>query len=94
VRFAREDFEVFRAVVEGTGFLPALWLLGDIGGVYLEIARQVAHSLEAETDYLATYQAVFERLERGEVDAGCELLSTYLERTDRALLRSWGIAGA
>lgn len=90
--FVARDFEAFRAVIEAAGFLPALWLLNDLAGVYLGIARTLTGVARLPDDYLATWKTVFDALEDGQPRTACEAMRAYLERHDRRLLAALGIS--
>jgi GntR family transcriptional regulator, transcriptional repressor for pyruvate dehydrogenase complex len=81
--FVREDFLVMRAVVEATGFLPAVWMLNRIAGVYLDIASAV--TLRVPDDYVASATAYLDALDVGDGDRAATLINAYLLRHDHAL---------
>jgi DNA-binding FadR family transcriptional regulator len=89
--FVREDLEVTRAIVEASGFLPALWMLADLADVYLDLAQLVGPTAEPPEGYQATYEGVLSSLEKENTEMACELLAGYLERHDGELLRRWGV---
>lgn len=82
--FVREDFLVMRAVVEATGFLPAVWMLNRLAGVYLEIAAVV--TVRVPDDYVVAATAYLDALDRGDGAAAAAAIVTYLERHDAAML--------
>lgn len=82
-RFVREDFLVMRAVVEASGFLPAVWMLNRIAGVYLDIAAVV--TVRVPDDYVASATAYLDALERGDGAQAAALVGAYLDRHDAAL---------
>ncbi len=86
--FVREDFLVMRAVVEATGFLPAVWMLNRVAGVYLEIASAVSSPNRVPDDYVESSLAYLDAIDRNDGQAAAELLSTYLERHDAAFVRA------
>lgn len=90
--FAEVDFGVMRAVVEGARFLPAVWVLNRLAGVYLDVARSLSGTLETPADYVETHEKVFELLESGEADRAADILDEYLERHDRQLYPLLGAA--
>jgi DNA-binding FadR family transcriptional regulator len=87
--FHQLDLEVFRELVEAAGFLPALWLLNQLGHVYADVASRVA-PIDAlggpPADYLESYHRFFAALQRGESAAAVELLVEYFDRHDARLL--------
>lgn len=90
--FVREDFEAVRAVVDAGGFLPALWLLNGVAGVYGEIARTLTGAAMVPPDYLETYHTAFDHFEAGRTEDACAVLSAYLQRHDRRLLAALGVS--
>lgn len=89
--FVREDFEAIRAVVEAAGFLPALWMLGSIGGVYRQIADSIGGAVAPPRDYPRALGAVLDALEAGRADGAAALIDDYLRRHDRRLCAALGI---
>jgi DNA-binding FadR family transcriptional regulator len=84
--FVTLDFEVVRAVVDAAGFLPALWLLNGLAGVYAQIAQTLTGATMAPPQYLAAHDAVFDALEQGRASEACAAMSAYLDEHDRRLL--------
>lgn len=82
--FVREDFLVMRAVVEATGFLPAVWMLNRLAGVYLEIAAAV--TVRVPDDYQEAARGYLDALDRRDGDAAATAIIAYLERHDAAML--------
>jgi DNA-binding FadR family transcriptional regulator len=89
--FVREDFAVIRALVEAAQFLPALWMLGSLSGVYESIATRLSGAASAPRDYLASWRGVLDALEAGRVAVACEALGAYLLRHDKRLLSALGL---
>lgn len=83
--FAAADLEMLKALADAAGFLPAVWLLNRLGGVYLDIARSVATAITAPEDYLAFFERLLAALAQSDADAAARELSTYLERHDAHL---------
>jgi len=81
--FVREDFLVMRAVVEASGFLPAVWMLNRMAGVYLEIAAVV--TVRVPDDYVTASTSYLDALERGDGDQAASLVGAYLDRHDAAM---------
>ncbi len=81
--FVREDFLVMRAVVEASGFLPAVWMLNRMAGVYLDIATVV--TVRVPDDYVTASTRYLDALERGDGAQAAALLGAYLDRHDAAL---------
>jgi DNA-binding FadR family transcriptional regulator len=90
--FVREDFGVLRSAVDAGGFLPALWLLNGLGGIYLEIARTLVGVPQIVPEsYLEDHEFVLAKLEQGEADEACLRMAAYLELHDGRLLSALGI---
>ncbi len=85
-RFQEEDFQIMRAVVEGAGFLPAVWLLNRLSGVYLDCARAMSGAFKAPADYLEAHGRFLDALERNDGETACHTIADYLERHDQALV--------
>jgi DNA-binding FadR family transcriptional regulator len=86
--FVREDFLVMRAVVEAAGFLPAVWMLNRVSGVYIEIAANITNQVRVPDDYLEASTAYLDAIDKGDADKAAELVTAYLERHDSALIRA------
>jgi DNA-binding FadR family transcriptional regulator len=84
-QFPREDYFVLRAVVESAGFLPAVWMLNRLSGVYLEVALTVATHFRPPDDYLDAYTRMLDALDRADADAASGAIGEYLERHDQSL---------
>ncbi|MCA9675901.1 MAG: FCD domain-containing protein [Myxococcales bacterium] len=84
--FQEEDFQVMRAVVDGAGFLPAVWMLNRMSGVYLEVARTLSEAFKPPADYHESHVKFLDALDRGDGDAACRHIGDYLERHDSALV--------
>jgi GntR family transcriptional regulator, transcriptional repressor for pyruvate dehydrogenase complex len=89
--FVKEDFEAIRALVEAADFLPALWMLGGLAGVYAAIAARLTGAAMAPPDYLSSYNRIFDALGSGRTQTACKELQSYLERHDKRLLAAMGI---
>lgn len=85
--FAEEDYEMMRAIVEAAGILPALWMLNDVAGIYLAIARTWAGGLPPLEDYVEVHERLFEAIERGERDEARGIVGEYLARHDARLVK-------
>lgn len=91
--FVREDFGVLRSTVDSGGFLPALWLLNGLGGIYLEIARTLVGVPKVVPEsYLEDHEFVLDKLEQGQADEACRRMAAYLELHDGRLLSALGIS--
>jgi DNA-binding FadR family transcriptional regulator len=89
--FVREDFECLRALVQAADFLPALWMLNGLAGVYGDIALKLTGVAMAPPDYLTTYQTFFDALEAGRPKSACLAIQNYLDRHDARMLAALGI---
>ncbi len=87
VAFVEADLGVMRALVEAAGFLPAVWLLNRLAGVYLELARIFTGAVTPPTDYREAHTTFLTALERHQPRVAARVLGAYLERHDRRLLR-------
>lgn len=90
--FVRHDLEAIRAVIEAAQFLPALWLMSELAGVYESIAEYLTGPALAPADYVATHRSVFDALERGRGEDACRTIQGYLERHDQRMLAGLGLA--
>lgn len=89
-RFPVIDFGVIRGVAEAANFLPAVWLLNRLSGVYLEIAVSLTGSIRPPDNYLEAHNALFEALERNDADESARILREYLDDHDDALIAALG----
>lgn len=85
VEFHEHDFEIFRRLAEGAGFLPGLWLLNRVGSVYKDIAAPMAQ-LGPPDDYLESYHRFFAALQRRDGEEAARMLHEYFDRHDERLL--------
>ncbi len=84
--FAKADFDVSRALLEGAKLLPALWMLNRMQSVYVEIARSLTGALLAPDNYLEVHGKFLAALERRDAVAATSLMTEYLEAHDRRLV--------
>jgi GntR family transcriptional regulator, transcriptional repressor for pyruvate dehydrogenase complex len=90
--FPREDFGIMRSVVESANFLPAIWTLNRLAGVYLDIAVTIAQNgFRPPDDYLESHDRLFVALEKNDADAAAGHIADYLERHDAKLLGILGV---
>jgi GntR family transcriptional repressor for pyruvate dehydrogenase complex len=87
-QFPREDYFVLRAVVESAGFLPAVWMLNRLSGVYLEVALTVSTHFRPPDDYLDAYTRMLDALDRADAEAASSAIGEYLERHDQSLTQA------
>ena len=83
--YAREDFEVMRAIVEAARFTPGVWMLNRVADIYLDLAVVLRFAIKAPDDYVAVHTKFFDMLEAGQGDAACNLMNDYLLRHDAAI---------
>lgn len=88
--YAREDFEVMRAIIEAAQFTPGLWLLNRIADVWVDAASTLAVALKPPDDYVAVFSKFFDLIEAREADAAYALLSEYIDRHDAKLIGAIG----
>lgn len=81
--FVREDFQIMRTVAEASGFLPAVWMLNRMAGVYFEIAALV--NVRVPDDYVTAARGYLDAIDRGDADQAAALIASYLDRHDEAL---------
>lgn len=83
--YAREDFEVMRAIAEAAQFTPGLWLLNRIADLWIDAATTLAFAVRPPADYVASHTKFFDLLEAGDADAACAHMEAYFERHDGQL---------
>jgi len=88
--YAREDFEVMRAIIEAAQFTPGLWLLNRLADVWVDAAAALSVALRPPDDYVAVYTKFFDLIEGREPDAAHALMSEYIDRHDARLLIAIG----
>ncbi|RMH40857.1 MAG: FadR family transcriptional regulator [Deltaproteobacteria bacterium] len=84
--FARDDFALIRAIVDAAGFLPGVWLINRLAGVYLDLARTITGAAPPPDDYLDTATSLIDALARGDATGAVAIERAYLERHDARLL--------
>ncbi|MGE5185379.1 MAG: FadR/GntR family transcriptional regulator [Acidobacteriota bacterium] len=83
--YAREDFEVMRAIAEAAKFTPGLWLLNRISKLWNDAASVVSFAVKPPDDYVLVHSKFFDALEAGDTDGACQIMSDYLTRHDARL---------
>jgi len=83
--YAREDFEVMRAIVEAARFTPGVWMLNRVADIYLDLAVVLRFAIKAPDNYVAVHTKFFDMLEAGQGDAACDLMKEYLSNHDAAI---------
>ncbi|HET6612114.1 MAG TPA: GntR family transcriptional regulator [Kofleriaceae bacterium] len=80
--FAAADLDVLKVIASHANFLPAVWMLNRLGGVYLDIARTVSGAIACPDDYLAFFDRLLAALAAHDAVAAVAELSAYLGRHD------------
>jgi len=88
--YAREDFEVMRAIAETAQFTPGLWLLNRLAEVWYDAASTLRFAIRPPDDYVSVYTKFFDLIEAGEAESACALMAAYLERHDSKLIGALG----
>ncbi len=88
--YAREDFEVMRALVEAAQFTPGLWLLNRVSDIWIDAASSLRFTVLAPDDYVQVHTKFFDLLEAGDADAAVNLMTDYLERHDAKIVDALG----
>ena len=81
--FVRCDFDVLRQVLQEAELWPALWLLNDLGDVYLQLATRLTDVAFLSPSYRETLLDAVTALEAGHSKRALRLLCEYLEDNDR-----------
>ncbi|HUJ61316.1 MAG TPA: GntR family transcriptional regulator [Kofleriaceae bacterium] len=92
-QYAREDFEIMRAVAEAARFTPGLWLLNRMYKLWLDAASELAFAVRPPDDYVAVHSKFFDLLEARDADGACALMGEYLDRHDRLLSGALEVKG-
>jgi GntR family transcriptional repressor for pyruvate dehydrogenase complex len=88
--YAREDFEVMRAIIEAAQFTPGLWLLNRLSDVWFDAAATLGFAVRPPDDYVAVLTRFFDLIEAREADAAHALMSEYIDRHDARLIGTLG----
>jgi hypothetical protein len=91
--FLRRDLDVVRELLKAADFLPALWLLNTIRGVYVELGHQLGSIavLPSPSRYVWFWTRILDQLESGHGRHAVESFERALERHDRAICRALGL---
>jgi DNA-binding FadR family transcriptional regulator len=84
--FVNADLDVLRHLVGTTNFLPGLWMLNQMSGIYNDLAKSMGTVLAPSDGYVAAWDGVLDALEQGDSDASLTRLNQYLAATDERLL--------
>jgi len=88
--FVLADFGVMRAVVEAANFLPAVWMLNRLSGVYVDIASSLTGSMSPPDHYVEAHEHFLNTLETGDAEAASEIIEQYLGAHDERVIRMLG----
>jgi DNA-binding FadR family transcriptional regulator len=84
--FTVADFNVVRAVVEAGHFLPAVWLLNRLSGIYLDIAQSLTGRIEPPDDYVAVHTRFLDALEEHDGERAAAIIEGYLDQLDKIMM--------
>ena len=84
--FTNADLDVLRHLVSTTNFLPGLWMLNQMSGIYNDLARSMGTVLAPSEGYVAAWDGVLDALEQGDTDDAIARLNQYLNAHDERLL--------
>lgn len=85
-KFATADLDALRNIVSSARFLPGLWLLNQMSGIYKDLAKSLGTVLAPSESYLAAWNGVLDSLEQGDPDEAIARLNQYLASHDERLL--------
>ncbi len=85
-KFTVEDFSVIRTVVEAANFLPAVWLLNRLSGVYLDIAASLSGTMQPPASYVDAHERFLSALDQGDGPGAARIIDDYLDEHDRNLM--------
>ena len=85
-KFTNADLDVLRNLVGTTNFLPGLWMLNQMSGIYNDLARSMGTVLAPSEGYVAAWDGVLDALEQGDADTAITRLNHYLAAHDERLL--------
>lgn len=84
--FINGDLDVLRNLVGTTNFLPGLWMLNQMSGIYHDLAKSMGTVLAPSEGYVAAWDGVLDGLEQGDCDVAISRLDDYLAAHDERLL--------
>jgi DNA-binding FadR family transcriptional regulator len=85
-KFATADLDVLRSLVGVTNFLPGLWMLNQMSGIYNDLAKSMGTVLAPSEGYVAAWTSVLDSLEEGNPDEAITKLNEYVTAHDERLL--------
>ncbi len=86
--YAREDFEVMRAIVEAAKFTPGLWLLNRLADIWADTCDAIRFAIRPPDDYVASHSKFFDKIESGDPDGAVQVMADYIERHDRSMTKA------
>lgn len=88
LRYARDDFDVMRLLVEAAGFTPGLWVLNRISTIWLDFVDALKMIMRVPQDYVESYTQLFDHIDAGNPSAAADVFAAFLLRHDEALMRA------
>lgn len=89
--FLREDFEIQRALLLATDFLPPLWMLNSIADAYFTLAEMLAGTAPLPADYLRVYRRALDAVEDGNGRLAARIMDRYFIGYDKSMREAMGI---
>lgn len=84
--FAVADMDILRTIVSGCNFLPGLWMLNSMCGIYKDLASSLGSALAPPESYLAAWDQVLGALAAQDAKAAVDCMDQYLAGHDERLL--------
>lgn len=88
--FVIADFAVMRSVVEAANFLPAVWMLNRLSGIYVDIASTLTGSMSPPDHYVQAHEEFLQTLERGDGEGAAAIIEKYLGDHDARIIAMLG----
>ena len=85
-RFAEADIDVLRYIVQAADFLPALWMLNRMSGIYSDLADSLGPALAPPEGYLEAWLGVLASYERRNSSEAISAMNDYLAACDERLM--------
>lgn len=86
VKFASADLDVLRSLVVSAKFLPGVWMLNQMSGIYSDLAKSLGTVLAPSEGYVAAWDEVLDALDQGDTEQAVAKLNQYLASHDERLL--------
>jgi GntR family transcriptional regulator, transcriptional repressor for pyruvate dehydrogenase complex len=93
-RYAQDDFDVMRLIVECAQYTPGLWVLNRISTIWLEFVEALKMLMRLPADYIETYTQFFDLIDAGQSEAAAKVIEAYLLRHDAELAAAAGATQA